>query len=87
VISTRVGTISEQVEHGVSGYLVEPGDVSDLALRMKELSLRPDAWTRMGAAGRRIFLERFSRPAFDQRWRLFLGGLERRSNEVRAQQS
>lgn len=87
VVSTRVGTIPEQVEHGVSGYLVEPGDVVDLESRMKELCLRPDMRRRMGAAGRQIFLERFSRTAFDRSWRQFLRGPERPANGPGTQQT
>jgi glycosyltransferase involved in cell wall biosynthesis len=87
VVSTRVGSIAEQVEHGVSGYLVAPGDVVDLEARMKELCLRADERARMGAAGRRIFLEKYSHPRFDQRWRLFLKGQERPANDVGIKQS
>jgi glycosyltransferase involved in cell wall biosynthesis len=52
VVATRVGGIPEVVEDGVSGYLVEPGDVDSLATRVAALIADPSLRTRMGEAGR-----------------------------------
>ncbi len=53
VISTRVGAIPEVVEDGVTGILVEPGDVETLAAAMRRLEDDPALRRRMGDAGRR----------------------------------
>lgn len=53
VICTRVGGTSEIVEHGVSGYLVPPGDPIRLARQLTELLTNPDLANRLGVAGRR----------------------------------
>lgn len=59
VIATCVGAIGEEVEHGVTGFLVPPGSpdaVAEAALRLVDSdSLRHD----MGTAGRRGAEERF----------------------------
>ncbi len=52
VVATRVGGIPEVVEDGVTGYLVEPGDVEGLARRIQELIDNPEQRRRMGEAGR-----------------------------------
>jgi len=52
VIATRVGGIPEVVEDGVSGYLVEPGDVDALAARVAALIADRSLRARMGEAGR-----------------------------------
>jgi glycosyltransferase involved in cell wall biosynthesis len=74
VVSTRVGTIPDQVEQGVNGYLVEPGDVAELSSRLKRLCMAKDERVRMGVEGRRIFSERFSQSLFDGRWHALLIG-------------
>jgi glycosyltransferase involved in cell wall biosynthesis len=53
VVATAVGTLAEDVIHGETGLLVEPGDVDGLARALiKMLSDRPAA-RRMGEAARR----------------------------------
>lgn len=52
IVATRVGGIPEAVDDGVSGYLVEPGDVKALASRVAELIADPALRKRMGDAGR-----------------------------------
>lgn len=51
-VCTDVGGVSEIVEHGVSGYLVNPRDPQQLAMRWKELLSDPGVARRMGKAGR-----------------------------------
>ena len=53
VVTTSVGAIGEQVEHGVTGFLVPPGDHDALAEAMLRLVADPDLRREMGAAGRR----------------------------------
>jgi glycogen(starch) synthase len=37
LVASRTGGIPELVEHGVSGWLVAPGDADDLALALRTL--------------------------------------------------
>lgn len=52
VIATQVAGVSELVEDGVSGFIVPPGDVETLALRLDRLLSDPELCAAMGAAGR-----------------------------------
>jgi len=60
VISSRVGAIPEAIEHGVTGLLVSPGDVSSLASAMERLVTDRSLVSRMGDAARSAFLARFT---------------------------
>ncbi len=62
VIGSRVGGIPEVIEHGVTGLLVEPADVDDLAGAIVELLDHPERRIEMGRAGRQLAQERFARP-------------------------
>jgi len=53
VVSTRHGGIVEAVREGVSGFLVDEGDVDGMAQHMLRLVREPELAARMGAAGRR----------------------------------
>jgi glycosyltransferase involved in cell wall biosynthesis len=53
VIATQVAGVPELVEDGVSGFIVPPGDVDTLALRLDRLLSDPELCVTMGAAGRR----------------------------------
>jgi glycosyltransferase involved in cell wall biosynthesis len=52
VVATDVGGIPEQVEHGVTGLLVPPGDATALAGAIDALVSDPAKRRDMGAAGR-----------------------------------
>jgi len=52
VVATDVGAVSELVEHGRTGLLVEPGDPTALAAAIGRLVADPELRRRMGAAGR-----------------------------------
>jgi N-acetyl-alpha-D-glucosaminyl L-malate synthase BshA len=52
VIATNVGGVPEVVEHGVDGYLVEPGDVQEAARYAIELLSRADRGREMGQIAR-----------------------------------
>lgn len=47
VIATRAGGIPDKVEHGVSGYLVNPGDVEALTAAIVKMANAPDDRARM----------------------------------------
>lgn len=51
VVSTTVGGIPQLVEHGVNGYLYEPGDVDGFAEGILRLLRDPELRDRMGKAG------------------------------------
>ena len=52
VVATRVGSVGETVQDGVSGYLVSPGDEQEMAARVGELLGDPTRARGMGRAGR-----------------------------------
>jgi glycosyltransferase involved in cell wall biosynthesis len=59
VICTRVASMPEIVEDGVSGFIVEPGDHAALRSRLEWLASHPVDAAAMGAAGRARVLARF----------------------------
>lgn len=59
IIACSVGSIPEIVKDGVSGVLVRPKSVKDLAEAMNLLAKNPELRTSMGQAGRQIFLDNF----------------------------
>lgn len=63
VVATNRGGSSEVVDEGVTGYLVPFGDVRALSSRLLCLLQRPDLRQRLGLAGRRRVLERFTQNA------------------------
>jgi glycosyltransferase involved in cell wall biosynthesis len=52
VVATSVGAIVEEVEHGVTGFLISPGDDVALAAALRQLVASPDLRSTMGAAAR-----------------------------------
>ncbi len=60
VVATRVGSISETVLDGRTGYLVAPGDAESMAARVMELLNNPDRASEMGRAGREQILALWS---------------------------
>jgi starch synthase len=60
VVASRVGGLPEVVTDGVTGYLVEPGDVAGLRERLEQLT-GDGAFARgMGDAARDAVVERFT---------------------------
>jgi glycosyltransferase involved in cell wall biosynthesis len=59
VVATRSGGMPEIVSDGESGFLVEERDARSLADRLARLLADGELRKRMGAAGRKIALERF----------------------------
>ena len=60
VIGTRVGGIPELISDGGSGYVIERGNVNDLADRVLSLSEDTDLRMTMGENGRRRCAEKFN---------------------------
>ena len=60
VVASAVGGIPELVEDGVTGFLVEPGDVAGLRAALERLLADPKLRRRMGRAARKRVAERCS---------------------------
>ena len=60
VVATRVGGVPDVVRDGEDGFLVEPGDVEQLAARLAQLARDPELRERMGHAGRERVLPRYA---------------------------
>lgn len=60
VVGTRVGGIPEIIQDGVTGYLVEPGDVAALAESVERLVADPMLRHTFGEAGRKRVAEQFT---------------------------
>ncbi len=60
VVASRVGGLPEVVEDGVTGFLVEPGDVGHLRARLAELLADPGLGERLGANARERVLGTFT---------------------------
>ncbi len=72
VIATRLAGTPEQVEDGISGLLVAPGEVSQLAQAIRKLAENPAMRRNMGEAARQRFAERFASDiAMDNYLRLY----------------
>lgn len=57
VIATQVGGVPELVDDGLSGFLVPPGDVENLTVRLRALLGDQGLCARMGEAGRQKVLK------------------------------
>ena len=60
VVAPRVGSISESVNDGETGFLIEPGDTQQAAAAVVRLLSRPELARRLGQAGRAAVVERWS---------------------------
>jgi colanic acid/amylovoran biosynthesis glycosyltransferase len=60
VIATAIGGIPESIRDGESGLLVQPRNPEALASAILRLADHPEAWGRMGRAGRMNVEERFN---------------------------
>lgn len=83
VVATRVGSVSESVVHGQTGYLVEPGDAADFASHVVTLLNHPESAERLGAAGRRLVQDRFSLQAMVEGYEQLISRLYLRSEHGR----
>ena len=62
VLSTEVGGISEAVEEGVNGFLIQPGQCKVLAERMERLCASASIRKQMGQSGYELAKFRFDLP-------------------------
>jgi glycosyltransferase involved in cell wall biosynthesis len=60
VVATRVGSVSETVLDGRTGYLVPPGNAERVAARMIALLQDPDRAATFGRAGRERVIAHWS---------------------------
>jgi glycosyltransferase involved in cell wall biosynthesis len=67
VVSTFWRGIPSIVNDGESGFLVKPQDAKELAERLEVLILNPSVRQRMGNAGRKIYLKKFTLSEFQKR--------------------
>nr|WP_306813077.1 glycosyltransferase family 4 protein [Paenibacillus soyae] len=59
VISTTVGSIPEVIVNGENGFLIQPGDIEELARSLQDILLNEELRNRMGKANNQIISERF----------------------------
>ena len=78
VVTSTAGPATEIVAHETTGLLVAPGDVGALRDALLRLASEPRTAARMGDAGRRAFLERFT----IERFRAQLGRFYERALEA-----
>ena len=78
VVTTRVGSHEEAIVDGETGVFVPVGDPPALARALARLVGAPDARAALGAAGRRLFLARFSMDAYVDRLERLYAGIEAR---------
>jgi len=60
VLASRIDGLPEVVRDGETGFLVEPGDVTELHDRLAQLLADPALGARMGRRGREVVLEQFT---------------------------
>lgn len=60
VVATHVGGAPGIVQHGITGYLVESGNVPELRQRLAELLANPRLADRMGRNGRDLVVSSFT---------------------------
>jgi alpha-maltose-1-phosphate synthase len=60
VVASRLGGLPEVVEHGVTGFLVEPGNIAELRWRLGQILGDRRLAEHLGRNARERFLERFT---------------------------
>jgi len=60
VIATRINAIPEIVNHGETGFLIQPGDRNGLACCLRELMENRTLRQRMGTKGRKVVEQKFN---------------------------
>jgi glycosyltransferase involved in cell wall biosynthesis len=63
VIASRIGSLAEMIDDGVTGLLVEPNNPRALADRLRWAHRHPDDMRRMGDAARQRYLDRYRGPS------------------------
>jgi glycosyltransferase involved in cell wall biosynthesis len=60
VIASRLGTMADVIEDGVTGLHFTPGDPDDLAAKVRWAIAHSDRMAEMGRAARRVYEKRYS---------------------------
>jgi glycosyltransferase involved in cell wall biosynthesis len=63
IVASRLGQIGDVLEHGVTAWLVEPGDMGGLTAALRTLAEAPDLRLELGARARQQAIDHHS-------WRL-----------------
>ncbi len=79
VVATDVGGISEEVEHGQTGFLVAKHNTNALAEALRELGCSPDLRAQMGRAARQKFEREFTRERMIAQIQQLYAQVQRRS--------
>jgi len=66
IVTTDQGCIAETVIHGVNGFIVEPGNIQELASRILQLAADAELRELMGRRSRERFLELYTQDTFAQ---------------------
>jgi glycosyltransferase involved in cell wall biosynthesis len=64
VLASRIGGLADLIEHGRTGFLVEPGDATGLAEGLRRLWEDPALCVRMGLAARERVIGEFGRDVY-----------------------
>lgn len=75
VVSTNVGSVCESVEHGVTGFLAQPGNACDLADSLLTVFGQAELAAQLGAAGRQTVIDRWSLDAMVRGYEDLLCGI------------
>ena len=54
VVAVRATCVPEIIHDGINGYLVNPGDIENMAQRIVDVLENPEMAKRMGKAGRKV---------------------------------
>lgn len=60
VIATDVGDMSAAVKNGENGFLIKPGDISELAKKIIQICTDEEAYIKMSSESKKIAIEEFS---------------------------
>ncbi|WP_378950864.1 glycosyltransferase family 4 protein [Pelosinus sp. sgz500959] len=60
VIATNIAGVPEMITHGENGFMIEPGDVDQLANYISTILLDEELGKKMGTRGEQIVLEKFT---------------------------
>jgi len=66
VIASRIGAIPEIIEHGVDGFLLNPGDQAGFVGAVRELINQKEQLCKMGLAARKKYLEYYTDSHLEQ---------------------
>ena len=67
IISTLEGGIPDIIEDGITGFLIAPKNVEDLASKLELLIKNHDLRIQMGIAGRKKYEQQFTQQIFENR--------------------